>query len=416
LLSSDSELIAMTSDNIVGGRDLLNDFDLDAPDFAENYEEALATMVSKCPVAHSNVAGGYWVISRYADVRETAQNWESFSSEGGFEPGRGGEGGAKLYPVELDPPYQTRWRNALAPYFAPRAIREREDSIREQVNAILDTFIESGKVDWVDGFAAHLPGRVFFATFLDVPLSELPFVNATMDAAMRGPMEGRGEAWGKIAGFLDAYMKERQAQPPRGDFIDAILAGVDDKTGQPCPWEHKLFTIIDLLAGGIGTTTYMLSGMVHHLATHPEDYARLEADESLWDGAIEEFIRYYASIVALGRAVTQDSEIAGQKFVKGDFLMLSFAAACRDPELFENPHEVDITRQIPVNPAFSFGPHRCIGSHIARLEARVTLGEIFRRVRNIRIAEGGEPVYSNSSITRNMDRLVIEFTPGPREN
>jgi cytochrome P450 len=114
--------------------------------------------------------------------------------------------------------------------------------------------------------------------------------------------------------------------------------------------------------------------------------------------------------------VTQDAEIAGQKFVKGDFLMLSFAAACRDPELFENPHEVDITRQIPVNPAFSFGPHRCIGSHIARLEARVTLGEIFRRVRNIRIAEGGEPVYSNSSITRNMDRLVIEFTPGPREN
>jgi cytochrome P450 len=405
----------MTESIIVGGRDLLNDFDLDAPDFAENYEEALGTMVSKCPVAHSDVAGGYWVVSRYADVRETAQDWEGFSSEGGFEPGRGGEGGAKLYPVELDPPYQTRWRSALAPYFSPRAIREREDSIREQVNALIDTFVEDGTVDWVDSFAALLPGRVFFATFLDVPLSELPFVNSTMDAAMRGPMEGRGDAWGAIAGFLDAYLKERLELPPRGDFIDVILAGVDDKTGEPCPWDHKLFTIIDLLAGGIGTTTYMLSGMMHHLATHPEDYARLEADESLWDNAIEEFIRYYAAIVALGRTATKDAEIAGQQIAKGDFLMLAFAAACRDPEVFENPHEIDIMREIAVNPAFSFGPHRCIGSHIARLEAKVTLGEIFRRIRDVRLAPGGEPTFSNSSITRNMDRLVIEFTPSPSQ-
>jgi len=405
----------MTESIIVGGRELLNDFDLDAPDFAENYEEALGTMVSKCPVAHSDVAGGYWVVSRYADVRETAQDWEGFSSEGGFEPGRGGEGGAKLYPVELDPPYQTRWRSALAPYFSPRAIREREDSIREQVNALIDTFVEDGTVDWVDSFAALLPGRVFFATFLDVPLSELPFVNSTMDAAMRGPMEGRGDAWGAIAGFLDAYLKERLELPPRGDFIDVILAGVDDKTGEPCPWDHKLFTIIDLLAGGIGTTTYMLSGMMHHLATHPEDYARLEADESLWDNAIEEFIRYYAAIVALGRTATKDAEIAGQQIAKGDFLMLAFAAACRDPEVFENPHEIDIMREIAVNPAFSFGPHRCIGSHIARLEAKVTLGEIFRRIRDVRLAPGGEPTFSNSSITRNMDRLVIEFTPSPSQ-
>jgi cytochrome P450 len=96
--------------------------------------------------------------------------------------------------------------------------------------------------------------------------------------------------------------------------------------------------------------------------------------------------------------------------------MLSFAAACRDPEVFENPHDIDITREIAVNPAFSFGPHRCIGSHIARLEAKVTLKEVFRRMRDVRIAQGGEPTYSNSSITRNMDRLVIDFTPGPRDN
>ena len=104
-------------------RDYEHDFDLDAPDFAENYDEVLTELVSTCPVAHSKVAGGYWVVTRYDDVKESAQDWETFSSEGGFEPGRGGEGGAKLYPVELDPPYQTRWRQALGPYFTSKGRR-----------------------------------------------------------------------------------------------------------------------------------------------------------------------------------------------------------------------------------------------------------------------------------------------------
>lgn len=397
-------------------RDIRTDFDLDAKDFTDNYEEVLGELVATCPVAHSKVAGGYWVVSGYEDVRQTAQDWETFSSEGGFEPGRGGDGGAKLYPVELDPPYQTRWRNALGPHFAPRAIRTREASIREQVTDLIDGFIERGSCDFVDEFAAHLPGRVFFASFLGVPLSELPYIQNATDAAMRGPMEERGAAWGRVAGFLDGYLKMREKEPPRGDFVDVVLAGVEDHDGNPCPWEHKLFTIIDLMAGGIGTTTYLLAGMAHHLATHPEDRARLAADRSLWPGAIEELIRYYASIVALGRTATRDTEIAGQKIAQGDFLMLSFAAACRDPRVFDKPHEVDIDRKIAVNPAFSFGPHRCIGSHVARLEATIALEELLRRMPDIALAPGEEPTYSNSTITRNMDRLRLVFTPGPRES
>ncbi|QTJ70505.1 cytochrome P450 (plasmid) [Rhodococcus sp. ZPP] len=407
----------MTVDDKIDRRDYFNDFDLDAPDFAENYEEVLGELVAKCPVARSNVAGGYWVVSRYEDVRRCAQDWETFSSEGGFEPGRGGEdGGAKLYPVELDPPYQTRWRGALGPYFNPRAIKSRTESIREQITDLIDGFIEKGSCDFVDEFAAQLPGRVFFATFLGVPLSELPYIQEATDVAMRGPMDQRPQAWGQIAEFLDKYLKMREKEPPRNDFVDVILAGVLDKDGQPCSWEHKLFILIDLLAGGIGTTTYLLAGMAHHLATHPEDKARLAADPSLHRGAIEEFIRYYASIVALGRTATRDTEVAGQKITKGEFLMLSFAAACRDPEVFDHPHEVDIDRHIAVNPAFgSSGPHRCIGSHIARLEAAVALEEILRRLPDIAMASGEEPVYSNSTITRNMDKLPLVFTPGPRE-
>jgi cytochrome P450 len=396
-------------------RDYVNDFDLDAPEFAANYDEVLTDLVTKCPVAHSNVAGGYWVVSRYEDVRECAQDWERFSSEGGFEPGRGGEGGAKLYPVELDPPYQTRWRQALGPYFNPRVIARREDSIRQQVSALIDSFVERGSCEFVSEFAAQLPGRVFFASFLGVPLSELPYIQKATDDAMRGPVEGRGDAWGKVAGFLDAYLRMREQEPPRDDFVDVILAGVEDNDGQPASWQHKLYIITDLLAGGIGTTTYLLAGMAHHLATHPEDRLRLAADASLHPRAIEELIRYYASIVALGRTAMRDTEVAGQKIAKDDFLMLSFAAACRDPKIFADPGKVDIDRQISINPAFSFGPHRCIGAHIARLEASITLQELLRRLPDLALADGTVPTYSNSTITRNMDSLPLTFTPGPRE-
>jgi cytochrome P450 len=394
------------------GRDHFQDFDLDSPEFTADYEEVLESLVERCPIAHSNVAGGYWVVSRYDDVRRCAQDWQTFSNEGGFEPGRGGDGGAKLYPVELDPPYQTRWRTALGPYFAPRAIRTREESIREQADALIDGFIADGHCDFVEQFAALLPGRVFFATFLGVPFEDLPYIQNATDTAMRGPMEARPAAWEQVAGYLDSYLKMRQEEPPRDDFVDAVLKGVDDHGGNPALWSHKLFIMIDLLAGGIGTTTYLLAGLAYHLATHPGDRERLAADHALWPGAIDELIRYYSSIVALGRTAKTDAEVAGQTIKQGDFLMLSFAAACRDPRVFENPNEIDLERKIAVNPAFSFGPHRCIGSHVARLEASVTLGQLLARLPDLQLAEGKQPTFSNSTITRNMDTLPLTFTPG----
>ncbi len=404
----------MTSTQDTPRRDHFHDFDLDSPEFTEEYEQVLDDLVAKCPVAHSNVAGGYWVVSRYEDVRACAQDWETYSSEaGGFEPGRAGAE-AKLYPVELDPPYQTRWRNVLGPYFAPRAIREREASITEQADALIDTFIEKGECDFVADFAAHLPGRVFFATFLGVPLEDLGGIQTATDVAMRGAMEDRPAAWDIVGKFLADYLVQRQNEPPRGDFVDVVLAGVEDHDGQPASFMHKMFIMIDLLAGGIGTTTFLLSGMAYHLATNEKDRARLAEDPSLHANAVEELIRYYSSIVALGRTAMKDTEVAGQKIAEGEFLMLSFAAACRDPSVFPNPGVVDIDRKIAVNPAFSFGPHRCIGSHVARLEGVVTLRRLLERMPDLRLKPGTAPAYSNSTITRNMDTLQLIFTPGPK--
>ena len=406
----------MSTEGIIGGRDHFNDFDLDSPEFRDNYEEVLDTLLDKCPVAHSNAFGGYWMVSRAEDVRRCAQDYETFTTTRGFEPNRSNEeGGLKLYPLEIDPPYHTRWRSALGEYFSPRAIRSREVSIREEANYLIDTFIEDGDCEFIDAFAAQLPGRVFFGSFLGVPFEELNDIQKATDTAMRGVASERAAAWGIVAGFLTDYLKTRENEPPRGDFVDAVLAGVDADSGEPCPWNDKLFVMIDMMAGGMGTTSHVLASLTYHLATHPDDRERVLANPDLRPNLVEEVIRVHAPIVAVGRTATRDTEIAGQPIREGDFVMLSQAAASRDPRLVSDPAMVNLDRPAPVNLAFSYGPHRCIGAHVGRMQARVALEEILRRLPDFTVPAGYKPVYSNSSVARNMDELRLQFTPGPRE-
>jgi cytochrome P450 len=279
----------MSTPGHIGGRDHFTDFDLDSPEFRDHYDEVLDELLDKCPVAHSKAFGGYWMVSRAEDVRRCAQDYSTFTTTLGFEPNRSNEeGGLKLYPLEIDPPYHTRWRVALGEYFSPRAIRSRTASIREQADFLLDTIIESGECEFVDTFAAQLPGRVFFGSFLGVPFDELNPIQKATDTAMRGAADDRAAAWGIVAGFLTDYLKARETEPARGDFVDAVLAGVVDDSGEPCAWNDKLFIMIDMMAGGMGTTSHVLASIVHHLATHPEDRERVQADPSLRDNLVEE--------------------------------------------------------------------------------------------------------------------------------
>jgi cytochrome P450 len=403
----------MSAPGFIGGRDHFNDFDLDSPEFRDHYDDVLDELLDKCPVAHSNAFGGYWVVSRAEDVRRCAQDYQTFTTTLGFEPNRSNEeGGLKLYPLEIDPPYQSRWRTALGEYFSPRAVRSREASIREQANFLVDGFIAAGRCEFVDAFAAQLPGRVFFGSFLGVPFEELNAIQKATDTAMRGAAADRAEAWGIVAGFLTNYLQTRAEEPARGDFVDAVLAGVPDDSGEPCAWNDKLFIMIDMMAGGMGTTSHVLASIVQHLATHPDDLDRVLLDPGLRPNLVEEIIRVHAPIVAVGRTATRDTDVAGQPIKAGDFVMLSQAAAARDPRMVKDPRTVNLDRPAPQNLAFSYGPHRCIGAHIGRLQATVALDVILERIPDFRIPEGYQPVYSNSSVARNMDELRIEFTPG----
>jgi cytochrome P450 len=205
------------------------------------------------------------------------------------------------------------------------------------------------------------------------------------------------------------FLKARSEQQPQGDVVDVILAGVD-KDGDPCPWEDKVHILLDVIFGGLATTTHAMSGAIYHLATHPEIRRDLLADPSLIPNAVEETVRLYPPVVAPARTVRRDVEIGGVALRAGDRIALNYASASRDPDACENPTEFDVRRTNVVHAAFGVGVHRCLGSHLARLELRVTLEEFLARIPDFELEPGTTPTYESGQL-RTMKNLHIRWDP-----
>ena len=388
-------------------RDMFEDFDIEDPEFNEKFYDVLDEFVSRCPVAHSKVGSGYHLINRYEDVKRAGQDWRTFSSAKGFLPNRDPQM-PMLPPEECDPPYHNHWRTVLNPFFKPEAVEAFEDSIRREANVLIDAFADRGECDFVPAFSSQLPGNAMFKNLLGLPEEDIPTLIKTMDAGFYGPIEERAGNLAKAFTYLGEYLARRKDEPSRGDLIDTIAAGVE-LDGEPCPWADRVGILTDLALGGIVTATFVMSGGVYHLATHPADRAALVADPGLIPQAAEEFIRYYPPVVALGRSVTKDVEVAGYQFKEGDFVLLNYASASRDPGALENPGELDIHRKRVPHSAFGVGVHRCIGAHLARLELKITFEEFLRRIPDFRMKPGAEPVYE-TGILRTMKSLPLEFS------
>lgn len=390
------------------GRDIFRDFDFDDPRFNDQFVETLETHLEHCPVAHSNVGKGYWWVSRNEDVRRCAQDWKSFSNAKGYMPNRP-DGLPYLYPEESDPPRHTAWRNALNPHLSPATVAGYEDAIREDANTLIDRFIKKGEVEFISEFGAIVPGWAFFKNILGVSIDDLAMlVEGVEMGTFALPVEDRIPHMGKVFTYLEAYLKMRESSPPRGDMVDTILKGVTYDDGTEAPWEHKLSVLVDITFGGIATTTYVMASAVHHLATHPEDRKLLANNLRMMPNAVEEFARMFPPIVGIGRTCTRDVEVAGTQMKEGDFVMLSYSASSRDPRAVENAEKLDITRESVLHSTFGAGPHRCVGSNLARLEIRLVLEEWLKRIPEFSLKAGTEPVYMTGFL-RSMRKLELVF-------
>jgi len=392
------------------GRDIFNDFSFEDANFNDHFFDILDTQLAHCPVARSNVGNGYWWISRNEDVRRVAQDWKTFSNAYGYHPSRP-EGVPYLYPEECDPPIHTAWRNLLSPFLSPKACMALDSMVRADVNTLIDRFTERGECELISEFAGLVPGWVFFKNVCGVPLDDLKWLIDDLEFANFGPAaesEKKAKCYENVFNYLGDFLKLRTEQAPRGDMVDGIAQGVTYQDGSKSSWDENLSVLVDLVQGAIATTTYVIGSSIHHLATHPEDVKLLQENPDLMAQAVEEFIRVFPPIVGLGRTCMKDTEIAGTNIKEGDFVMVVYSAASRDPRVVENPAVVDITRKNIVHSTFGVGPHRCVGSNLARMQLKATIEEWLKRIPDFSVKPGTAPTY-NTAFMRTMHKLELVF-------
>jgi cytochrome P450 len=368
-------------------RDFFSDFDFEDPEFNERFDEVLNELAAKCPVAHSKTGHGYKVINTYKDVKKAAQNWRTFSSAKGYAVNRP-EGTPTILPEESDPPYHDKWRKVLNPFFSPTTITAFEDEIRKIANELIDNFADKGGCNFVSDFSAHLPGMVFFRCIMGVPEADLPELFEGIDKGTFGPVEERPAYFMKVNDYLAAYLEQRSKEAPRGDVIDVVNAGVTREDGEQATFEDKVAIVLDLVFGGLATTTHAMTAAINYRSQHDNVRKELCDNPSLIPQAVEEFVRLMAPVVAPARYVTQDTTLGDLELRAGDWIALNYAAVSRDPATTEDPTTLNIHRKGVVHSAFGMGPHRCLGSHLARLELKVTLEEFLRRIPDFHITEG----------------------------
>lgn len=389
------------------GRDILRDFDLDDPGFNENFQETMDFVVQKCPVVHSKTGKGYTIFNTEEAVRKAGQDWQTFSSAKGYMHNRPDDL-PYLIPVEQDPPNHTSWRHKLNPHMSIKVMESKADLMRADANFLIDQFIGKGGCEFISEFAAIMPGWAFFKHNLGVPVDELDMLVHNVERGLYAPMAQRPGYFDKVFEYLDGFLKHRQEAGPQGDIVDAILEGVTYKDGEPASWDHKVSVAADLTFGGISTTIYAMGSSLYHLATHPKDLQLLLDRPELIENAVEEFIRAYSPVVAMGRTCTRDTELAGVPLKEGDFIMLGFAGASRDPRAIKNPRQLNFEEPTVQHSTFGIGPHRCIGAHLARVELKVFLEEWLKRIPNFRLKQGTAPTYETSFL-RSMGSMYLEW-------
>lgn len=349
------------------------------------------------------------VLSRLADIEMALKHTELFSSNmdavdlGNLRP---------LIPLQIDPPEHAKYRRILDPLFTPREMARREPEVTKLVNEMIDAFADRGQCDLHAEFAVPLPCTVFLQ-LLGLPLEDLEQFLTWKDGVIRpegGPFtfEERHAATAPVAQKIYDYFEraiDDHIANPRDDVLSALIAA--DVEGQPLSREELLDICFLFLIAGLDTVTDSLDCFFVYLARHPEHRRQLIDQPDILPSAIEELLRWETPVPGVARVAMQDVEVAGCPISKGDRVSPLLGAANTDPSEFPDPEVVDFCRNPNRHRAFGGGPHRCLGSHLARMELRVALREFHRRIPDYEIPPGTELSYTGG--LRSVESLPLTF-------
>jgi cytochrome P450 family 142 subfamily A polypeptide 1 len=357
-------------------------------------------------------AKSLWAVSRYDDVAFVSKHPEIFSSRFGVVPGVDLDMWPDEAMINLDGEEHTCQRGLVSKGFTPSRIAELETKIRSIVGELIDGVAGNGQCDLVHAVARPLPMRVI-GDMLGYPLERNDELLDITDLVVQGGNGGEyvttevAESFMKFCAFHEELLAARKEK--RGDdlisiWLDAELDGKrlsEDKL----LYEHNL-----LLVGGSETTRHAISGGTYQLLQHPADVAFLRAHPEAIANAVEEMVRFTSPFVRMQRTLLADHEMHGITMKEGDKIIMVYPAANRDPRAWDRPQQFDVRRKFD-KPALAFGlgKHYCLGASLARLEIRVFLEELLRRLEDITVVPGFDPAVKPSSFVRGLSSLPVQF-------
>jgi cytochrome P450 len=373
-----------TRNEIISGpvSDWASDFSHLEPPWSADPYPIQDDLRQRCPIAHTDRFGGGWLPTRYEDVAAVAYDTEHFSSRSvimsNFRPPRELAPIGVSPPISSDPPFHHDARRLLLPAFTKTAVAKQEAATRAFCHSLIDAIGGRDVVDAARDYAQHIPVRVI-ADMLGFPPDDGPRFREFVENTLEGinlPPEDRIAAMSSLFDYLLAQIHDH-LDHPRADLTTYLIDA--ELYGRKLDPAHVAGAMALLLIAGIDTTWSAIGASLWHLAGNPADRARLVADRGLLPTAMEEFLRAYAP-VTMARLVKDDMQWHGADMKAEDWILLSFPAANRDPAQFEQAGEVVIDREVNRHAAFGLGIHRCVGSHLARMELRIALEVWLERI------------------------------------
>jgi cytochrome P450 len=405
--------------------DVVVDFDHHSDEFNLNELQINAELRRRCPVAWKENYGGFWFVTSYDAVTHIARDGETFAHK--YQPnapdgvdyqGEMGvprpEGQPALGIGEVDGPYHQALRRALAPFLSPGAVQQMRTFMDQQAHWFLDQRIGDRRMDLVLDYASPVPA-VLTMKLMGLPDENWQLYANLFHSIMAVPQDSDEYAYATAAvpAMMDGLLKfaaTRRADP-RDDLTSFLVQFEFD--GKRLDDGQILGILWNLIGGGVDTTTSQTALTLLYLGTHPELRQKLVDHPALYRTATDEFLRYFSVNQQLSRTVARDVVLGGQCLRRNDRVIISWLAANHDEREFKRADEIVLDRAPNRHVAFGLGPHRCIGSHLARAMFEVMVKAVLDRIPDYHVDVSGVQQYLGNPSMTGLGKLPITFTPEP---
>lgn len=400
---------------------------LDAKNWGPGAYERFRWLRQNDPV-HWDAKNAIWAVSKHADVVYASKHHEIFCSGEGTRPNMP----TKLSIVDMDEPRHGQLRNLINQGFKPRRVGEITDRFRAFTIETLDKLASKGECDFVRDIAVPMPIEVI-ADLIGIPKTDRNKLHHWSDTMIASDgnyddieqMSKAANAFAEYVAYIEDTIEARR-RDPKDDLVSVLVHARDGgllgeseiRDAAKLPSEHATdmakdeltMFLVTLLIAGNETTRNALTGGMSQLIENPGEKQKLVDDPKLIPTAVEEIVRHVSPVLNFARTATQDTELRGRPIKKGQKILLMYPSANRDEDVFEDPEAFKVDRDPNPHVAFGIGNHFCLGANLARMEIRVMLEEILKRMPDIEYADG-PPKMHPSLLVRSFTHMPVKFTP-----